>query len=334
MSSKFRKKLIVEYQKDASWKAILDLLKRLINDETKNRASSEKSTTIEKMRNATSFTTILTSISASENRTTEFVIFASSTTFVLSSDEVTMSNKRSISDSTYLIFEIDFQLIDDFIYYVKSDQSRLCISKNCIHDVFKLAHDDNFHVDHHRAYDRLKTIYIRRLFRRFINYIRHCSSCQLNQIKRHKLYEELTSISIFNMSYHTISIDFVLVLFKQNHEFNCFMFVIDKFIRKTLLIYEKITWSIDEWADVLIDRLLLTNWNISAEIIFDRNRKFCFDLWRVMFKRLNISLFMSTIYHSQTNDQSKRTNQTIEIALRFLIVVNFDMSWMNALSAL
>ena len=217
------------------------MLKRLISDETKDRASSEKSTTIEKMQNAASFTTILTSISVSENRATEFVTFASSTAFVSSSNEVTMSNKRSVSDSAYLTSEIDFQLIDDLIYYVKNDQFRLCISKNCIHDVLKLAHDDNFHVDHHRAYDRLKTIYIRRLFRRLINYIRHCSSCQLNQTKRHKLYEKLTSISTFNMPYHTISIDFVLALFKQNHEFDCLMFVIDKFIRKTLLIYEKIT---------------------------------------------------------------------------------------------
>ena len=38
-----------------------------------------------------------------------------------------------------------------------------------------------------------------------------------------------------------------------------------------------------------------------------------------MFIRLEVKLLYSAAYHSQTNDLSKRTNQIVEIALRFLI---------------
>ena len=44
-----------------------------------------------------------------------------------------------------------------------------------------------------------------------------------------------------------------------------------------------------------------------------------------MFDRLGTKLLMSTAYHPQTDGLSERTNQTIEIALRFLISENPDI---------
>ena len=334
MSPDFRKKLITGYQEDASWKAILDLLKRLASDDAKDRLSNKEPTTTEEVPSAEPSTTISTPASSSENEATEVATPVPSTAPVPPPDKATVPDKKSFPDPAYLASGIDFQLIDDLIYYVKGDQPRLCIPENSIHDVLKLAHDDNFHAGHHRAYDRLKTVYVRRLSRRLTNYIRHCPSCQLNQTKRHKPYGELAPISTPNMPYHTISIDFVLALPKQDHGFDCLMSVTDKFTRKTLLIQGKSTWSAGEWADALIDRLLLADWGIPAGIISDRDRKFCSDLWRAMFKRLGTSLLMSTAYHPQTDGQSERTNQTVEIALRFLITANPNMSWVSALPAL
>ena len=48
---------------------------------------------------------------------------------------------------------------------------------------------------------------------------------------------------------------------------------------------------------------------------------------------MNARLFYFTIYHSQTDDQSKRINQTIEIVLRFVIsLLNNSVDWSNLLS--
>ena len=124
-----------------------------------------------------------------------------------------ISFKRA-SNLTYLIFDIDFQLIDELLYHVKKDYSKFCIFNNCVHDILKLTHDNNFHVDHHRVYVKLKSIYIRKLSKQLTNYIRHCSFYQLNQIKRDRSYDEFMSINTSHLSYHTIIINFVLILFK------------------------------------------------------------------------------------------------------------------------
>ena len=109
--------------------------------------------------------------------------------------------------------DIDFRFIDDLIYYLleydnELIKSRLCISFNAIHDVFKLIHDNCFHVEHYRVYAKLiEFVYIHKLFKQLIIYIRHCFFCQLNQTKRHRFYEKLISLFTLFMFFHILIID-------------------------------------------------------------------------------------------------------------------------------
>ena len=65
-------------------------------------------------------------------------------------------------------------------------------------------------------------------------------------------------------------------------------------------------------------------------IIFDRDRKFMFDFWVTMFRILSVRLLFFTTYHSQTNDQSKKINQILKIALRFVIsLLNNFANWFD-----
>ena len=54
-------------------------------------------------------------------------------------------------------------------------------------------------------------------------------------------------------------------------------------------------------------------------LLTDRDPKFLAELWGGIFKRLGVDLLYSTAYYPQTDGSSERTNQTIEIALRFYI---------------
>ncbi len=98
--------------------------------------------------------------------------------------------------------DVDFIEKNELIYHEKDNDSRLCISKTCEKDVFEIAHDDATHAEHHRAYNQLaKIVFLSRLSRKLHQYIKHCSTCQLNQTKRHRFYEELISIAISNISF-------------------------------------------------------------------------------------------------------------------------------------
>jgi hypothetical protein len=67
-------------------------------------------------------------------------------------------------------------------------------------------------------------------------------------------------------------------------------------------------------------------------IISNRNRKFLSDLWRTLFTRLNVFMLYFTAYHSQTDDVSERTNQTLKIALRYYIQELHDSTlWITSL---
>jgi len=81
----------------------------------------------------------------------------------------------------------------------------------------------------------------------------------------------------------------------------------------------KDTWGTEQWAAKLLQHLTIGNWGIPRVIISDRDKKFLSQLWTHIFRGLGVELLYSTAYHPQTDGQSGRTNQTVEIALRHML---------------
>ena len=217
-----------------------------------------------------------------------------------------------------------FVKIDELIYRKNSHNmffisQRLCISKSLVKDILHIAHDVN-HIDFDRTYlNVISFYYIKSLFTKINQYLKHCSKCVVNQTKRHKSYDSLQSIFSSSISFHTITIDFVLVMSSFHIDINNVMTTICKFFKRATIISDRDTWTAFQWAVTLLHRLNIANWELSKIIIFDRNKKFLFELWNKFFQKLKIDLLYFTTYHSQTNEVSERTNQTFEIALRFYL---------------
>ncbi len=135
---------------------------------------------------------------------------------------------------------IEFERRHDLIYHLNRDfeKIRLCISRSIMKEVFFMTHDEQAHVDFHRVFAFLsKTPFIRRLTHYLRKYIAHCLDCLLNQIKRHKLYDSLNSISIENLSFHIVIMKFILTLSSSDHEkFDFMLTIIDKFTKVKLFI--------------------------------------------------------------------------------------------------
>jgi hypothetical protein len=253
-----------------------------------------------------------------------------------------ITNDTSVEKNSVLGYfsheRIEFERRDDLIYHLNRfiSRARLCISKSLMQNIFKMTHDDFAHVDFHRAYVVIsETFYIRRLSHYLRHYINYCSQCLLNQTKRHKSYDVLNFISSSKISFHIITMNFVLTLSQSRRKkFDILFTITDKFFKSKLLISELNNWKAKDWALALWKYLQLFNWDLSRVIIFDRDAKFRFDLWKILFKVVEIDLLISAVYHSQTDDQSERTNQTIEIAFRYLLTSNSDLSWHEALSSM
>ncbi|EON65796.1 hypothetical protein W97_05035 [Coniosporium apollinis CBS 100218] len=52
--------------------------------------------------------------------------------------------------------------------------------------------------------------------------------------------------------------------------------------------------------------------------------RFLSNFWKEVSTKISVQLLTSTAYHAQTDGQSERTNQTVEIALRYFVTSNLD----------
>ena len=118
-----------------------------------------------------------------------------------------------------------------------------------------MIHDNCIHAEHHRTYVKfVDLIYIKKFFRQLTTYLKHCFVCQLYQIKKHKFYEKLMSISTTSLSYDIIIINFVIEFSIQFYEFDAMMFIIDKCIKKKYFDFKKINLHNQKMNKVFFQR--------------------------------------------------------------------------------
>ena len=75
----------------------------------------------------------------------------------------------------------------------------------------------------------------------------------------------------------------------------------------------------------------MTLQDLSDEIIFNRDKLFTLNFWTALTRQLRLSHKMSTVYHSQTDDQTEWMNQVIEQYLREYVNYH-QINWVALLS--
>ena len=222
---------------------------------------------------------------------------------------------------------ISFVLKDELIYHVK-DRWRLCIPPAMEREVFEQAHDLSNHGGYHRCHDRLShNLFIRHLTRNLRDYIAHCPACQLNQTKRHKPYGSLVPIATPAIPFHTIAMDFIMGLPITAAGNDALLTITCKATKRNLLVPGREDWSAPQWGEAVLRKLMEHDWGVPRGIISDRDPRFMSGFWQGIFEKLGTKFLTSAAYHPQTDGQSERTNQTVEIALRFHLTSRPDDDW-------
>jgi len=65
--------------------------------------------------------------------------------------------------------------------------------------------------------------------------------------------------------------------------------------------------------------MVLAAWGYLATIVSDRNRRFLSALWQSLFKMAGVQSIATAAYHPAADVQAERTNQTVEVMLRFFV---------------
>ena len=87
---------------------------------------------------------------------------------------------------------------------------------------------------------------MRHLSKHLRAYINYYSKCELNQIKRHKLYDNIIFINKSRIPFYTIVINFIITLFIIKKDFDNLFIIIDKFLKRILLILGRVIYNIDK----------------------------------------------------------------------------------------
>lgn len=209
------------------------------------------------------------------------------------------------------LVDIKFKHRNKLLYYINSNDKRekLCISITMKKKIFQMIYDSHHHVSFHQLYDRIsRFLYVKHLSRWLKTYIVHCFKCNLNQTKRHKLYESLQLIISLLISHHIIIMNFIVTLLVTKNGLNSLLMITCKFSKRILLLSEKMMNTVKNWTLCLISVLMTHEWNISCVIISNKDFKFMLSFWRFMFERLKTTLLTSISYHSQIDEMFERMN--------------------------
>ena len=338
MSNDFKRRLKQVYLNDEHWFKILIMIRFKVIIDTQSETSQSIVIIL--------FTSIVFYIDDIDN---QFIIVVTSVTFAISTISIVeittiesiaivfdqISQRNRSSSEVFEFFDsrnIRFRYKDDLLYFTFDlDFERLCIFEILEIKIFRQTHDLIHHDDFMRIYDRLRHfIYVRFMIKRLKIYIVHCSNCQINQIKRHFIYDEFILIMSSVIFFHIIAMNFIVKL-SLSRDMNVLFIITCKFSKKILLILDHDTWNAIQWTNVVIVVFMKHDWDISHATVSDKNNKFMSNFWQTVFSKLKTTIFTFTTYHSQTNDQSKRINQIIEIALRFHVIAHSNEKWIDVL---
>ncbi len=216
----------------------------------------------------------------------------------------------------------------DLLYMIeRPGPDRLCIPGKVIQKVLQYGHDQHAHGGIHRTHDRLRSsVYFPKMRKVIQGYIDGCPACQLSKPSRQLPYGQLQPVGKAQQPLEELSLDFIVGLPFTPKGNNCLMTVTDKFSKFIRLVPGNETDKAENWAEQYFN-IVYPTWGIPSRLISDRDPKFTSDFWKTLFRKCGVALGMTTAYHPSADGQAERTNQTVETALRCLLVGKYEECW-------
>ncbi|GJV61561.1 putative reverse transcriptase domain-containing protein [Tanacetum coccineum] len=126
-----------------------------------------------------------------------------------------------------------------------------------------------------------------------------------------------------------ITMDFITKLPKSSQGFDTIWVIVDRLTKSDHFLPIRKNDPLDKLARLYLNGIVARH-GIPASIICDRDGRFTSNFWRLFQKALGTDISISTAYHPETDDQSKRTIQTLEDMLR-ACMIDFDKGWVKHL---
>ncbi len=186
--------------------------------------------------------------------------------------------------------------------------------------LLKKIHDQSFisHFDNWRTIDLVQHFYYWSDHQATIRrYIWNCDVCQQSKTFRNNINKLLHSFSISQKRWKDIVMNFIIEL-SLSEEYNVICIIICWLIKKRHYVFchwEDESISVEETIWIMLWNVYWLH-DLSSSIVSNKDSQFISTMWQSLCKRLRITANLSTVYHSEINNQLKRANQDVERELR------------------
>ena len=114
--------------------------------------------------------------------------------------------------------------------------------------------------------------------------------------------------------------DFIVKLLRLENvstgvKYNSILVVVDKLIKYAHLIFCKEDFIVKQMIYIILDKVMRYH-GIPKSITSDRDKIFKSNFWKTLIIKIGTKIKLSIVYHSQTNEQTERINQTLETYLQ------------------
>lgn len=165
------------------------------------------------------------------------------------------------------------------------------------------------------TYHRVKQLFAWPGLRQSVNkFVQSCDICQRAKVEHVKLPGLLQPLEIPDHAWQVISLDFIEGL-PLSASCNVILVIVDKFSKFAHFLALRHPYTALTVVQLFMSEVHCIH-GLPRAIISDRDRVFTSQLWKELFRRAGTQLRMSSSYHPQSDGQTERVNQCLEMFLR------------------
>jgi hypothetical protein len=159
------------------------------------------------------------------------------------------------------------------------------------------------------TYQRIKKVFWWRGLKRDVeDFIKQCSICQHAKSERFYPVGLLQLLPLPQGVWQDLSLDFIEGLPKSDG-YSCILVVVDRYSTYAHFFPLHHPFTV---AQVFLDNIVKLH-GVPKSLVSDRDRVFTSSLWKQLFQLLHTKLSLSAAYHPQSNGQTERVNQCLEM---------------------
>ncbi len=145
-------------------------------------------------------------------------------------------------------------------------------------------------------------------------YINTCDICQRVKMKHHLSYDKLRSLFQSMSLWKEITMNFITDLsFSKWKEvmYDLILVIVDHYMKIMHYLFMKKTLTVVKLAELFFEKIVL-RYEISNDIIINKNSLFISTFWSKIYFHAKMKWWLSTVFHSQTDDQTEWQNQMLK----------------------